>query len=144
MKYVVEIEEDEDGSFVAEVPSLPGCVSDGKTREEALANVKEAITGYLERLTAHGNPIPPPLTEHIVIVPAGLNGSETKYSVKIQEDEDGVFVVQVPELPGCISDGKTRNEALTNITEAIQLYLDDLKETGDPVPPPKSETVVEV
>jgi predicted RNase H-like HicB family nuclease len=59
MKYRVLIEQDEDGVFVAEVPSLPGCISQGRTRTEAIANVKEAITGYLESLQAHGEPIPP-------------------------------------------------------------------------------------
>jgi predicted RNase H-like HicB family nuclease len=68
MKYRVHIEPDEDGVFVATVPSLPGCLSDGRTREEALTNVKEAIAGYLESLTAHGDPVPPPITEEIVEV----------------------------------------------------------------------------
>ena len=59
MKYRVLIEQDEDGVFVAEVPSLPGCVSQGKTRQEAVENVKEAIQAYLESLAARGEPIPP-------------------------------------------------------------------------------------
>jgi antitoxin HicB len=57
MKYRVLIEQDEDGIYVAEVPSLPGCISQGKTRSEALDNIKEAITGYLESLKEHGDPI---------------------------------------------------------------------------------------
>lgn len=68
MKYRVIIEPDEDGVFVAEVPSLPGCISDGKTRSEALENIKEAIAVYLESLKAHGDPIPPSLTEEFVEV----------------------------------------------------------------------------
>jgi len=68
MKYRVLIEPDEDGVYVAEVPSLPGCVSQGATRAEALGNVKEAIAGYLESLEEHGDPIPPPVTEEIVEV----------------------------------------------------------------------------
>src|SRR5439155_9697547 len=46
MKYRVVIEPDEDGVFVAECPALPGCISQGKTRAEALANIKDAMTGY--------------------------------------------------------------------------------------------------
>ncbi len=68
MKYRVLIEPDEDGVFVAEVPSLPGCVSQGRTRAEALANVREAIAAYLESLEAHGEPVPPPITEELVEV----------------------------------------------------------------------------
>lgn len=66
MKYRVIIEQDEDGVFVAEVPSLPGCLSQGKTRGEALTNIREAITGYLESLEAHGEPVPPSIHEEIV------------------------------------------------------------------------------
>jgi predicted RNase H-like HicB family nuclease len=68
MKYRVLIEADEDGVFVAEVPSLPGCVSQGATREEALVNIKEAIAVYLESLEAHGEAVPPPITEELVEV----------------------------------------------------------------------------
>jgi len=48
MKLHVVIEKDESGYYVAEVPALPGCLSQGKTRDEALVNVKEAIEGWLE------------------------------------------------------------------------------------------------
>ncbi len=66
MKYRVIIEQDEDGVFVVEAPALPGCISQGKTREEALVNIQEAIAAYLESLKAHGEPIPPPIQEEIV------------------------------------------------------------------------------
>jgi antitoxin HicB len=59
MKYRVVIEPDEDGVFVAECPALPGCISQGKTRSEALANIKDAMTGYLASLKNHGEPVPP-------------------------------------------------------------------------------------
>ena len=68
MRYRVLIEADEDGVFVAEVPSLPGCVSQGKTRAEALSNVKEAIAAYLESLKKHNEPAPPPISEEMVEV----------------------------------------------------------------------------
>ena len=68
MRYRVLIEQDEDGVFVAEVPSLPGCISQGTTRDEALANAREAVELYLESLEAHGDPVPPPITEEIIEV----------------------------------------------------------------------------
>ena len=52
MKLHVVIEQDEAGYYVAEVPALPGCLSQGKSRDEALANVKEAIAGWLETMEA--------------------------------------------------------------------------------------------
>lgn len=58
MKYRITIEQDEDGIFVAEVPSLPGCISQGDTRFEAVANAKEAIGLYLEILKFHDEPVP--------------------------------------------------------------------------------------
>jgi len=66
MRYRVIIEQDEDGAFVAECPALPGCVSQGKTRAEALSNVKDAMVGYLESLRKHDEPIPPSITEETV------------------------------------------------------------------------------
>jgi len=48
----------EDGYFVAECPSLPGCISEGKTREEAVANIKEAIKGYIAALKEDHLPVP--------------------------------------------------------------------------------------
>lgn len=47
----------EDGYWVAECPLLPGCISQGRTKPEALANIKEAIEGWLETAEAHGQPI---------------------------------------------------------------------------------------
>jgi predicted RNase H-like HicB family nuclease len=58
MKFLVTLEPDEDGYIVAECPSLPGCLSQGRTREEALTNIREAITGYLASLRKHGEPLP--------------------------------------------------------------------------------------
>ncbi len=68
VKFRVLIEPDEDGVFVAECPLLPGCVSQGKTREEAVANIRDAIQGYLHSLEKHNEPIPGPVAEEIVEV----------------------------------------------------------------------------
>ena len=70
MRYRVLIEQDKDGVFVAEVPALPGCISEGHTRAEVVENVKEAIAAYLESLEAHDEPIPPAITEELVEVTA--------------------------------------------------------------------------
>ena len=68
MKYRVFIEQDEDGMFVAECPSLPGCISQGKTRPEALDNIQDAIKGYIESLKKHSEPVPPAIGEEIIEV----------------------------------------------------------------------------
>ncbi len=53
MRLRIVIARDEDGIFVVECPSLPGCISQGKTRTEAIKNIKDAIQGYLESLENH-------------------------------------------------------------------------------------------
>lgn len=57
MKFVTTLERDEDGVWVAECPSIPGCVSQGKTREEAVANIREAIGLCLEVRAERGLPL---------------------------------------------------------------------------------------
>lgn len=58
MKYTVILTPGEDGWIVAEIPALPGCISQGRTREEAIANIAEAAAGCLESLKEHGEPVP--------------------------------------------------------------------------------------
>lgn len=68
MKYRILIEQDEDGIFIAECPSLPGCISQGETRSQALENIREAILVYIESLEKHGEPIPLSITEELLEV----------------------------------------------------------------------------
>ncbi len=70
MKYRILLEQDEDDTFVAECPSLPGCVSQGKNRKEALVNIKDAIQGYVESLKKHNEPIPSSIDEELIEVNA--------------------------------------------------------------------------
>ena len=67
-----------------------------------------------------------------------------RFRVILEPDEDGFYVAQVPALPGCISQGKSRVEALKNIQQAIELYLESLREHNEPIPPSIDEEVVEV
>jgi predicted RNase H-like HicB family nuclease len=57
-----------------------------------------------------------------------------RYRVIIEKDEDGMLVTKVPDLPGCATEGKTRAELMKNVKEAIQAYIEALKEQGEPVP----------
>jgi antitoxin HicB len=58
MKFIITLEQDEDGYIVASCPALPGCYSQGKTDEEAISNIKEAIRGYIASMRRHGEPVP--------------------------------------------------------------------------------------
>jgi predicted RNase H-like HicB family nuclease len=73
----------------------------------------------------------------------GLNGIfRFMRQVVIYPGEDGYWVVECPSLPGCISQGKTKESAIANIREAITLYIETLKEDGLPVPDEPFETQV--
>ncbi len=69
LKLRVIVEQDEDGMFVAEVPQLPGCVSQGETRAAALQNIHEAARGFLESLRASNEPVPPGFSEDVIELP---------------------------------------------------------------------------
>ena len=62
--------------------------------------------------------------------------------VVLYPGEDGFWVVECPSLPGCVSQGKTRQEAIINIKEAIELCIAVLEEDGLPVPEERFETLV--
>ncbi|HYM11398.1 MAG TPA: type II toxin-antitoxin system HicB family antitoxin [Bryobacterales bacterium] len=66
------------------------------------------------------------------------------YTVILEWEPDGGYVAMVPVLPGCVSQGDTRDEALKNIREAIELYVEDCLAAGDPVPEEADREIVEV
>ncbi len=66
-----------------------------------------------------------------------------KYEIIIYwNEEDKVFVAEVPELPGCMAHGDTQEKALANTKEAIKLWLDTAREFGDPIPEPKGQRLM--
>jgi predicted RNase H-like HicB family nuclease len=67
-----------------------------------------------------------------------------KFTVVLEQEADGGYVVSVPALPGCVSQGDSREEALTNIREAIELYIEDCRAAGDPIPTEAGREFVEV
>jgi len=64
-----------------------------------------------------------------------------KFAITIEQDEDGIFVASCPAMPGCHSQGKTRKEAVTNVTEAIKGYIASMRKHGEPVPQADIEEV---
>ncbi|OYD17171.1 hypothetical protein CH333_01740 [candidate division WOR-3 bacterium JGI_Cruoil_03_44_89] len=69
LKYTILLEKNEDGGYTVTVPSLPGCITEGSTWEEAFTNAQEAIEGYIETLKDLKKPIP---VEVPVRIPAGV------------------------------------------------------------------------
>ncbi len=58
LTYTVELEPQKEGGYTATVPVLPGCISEGDTMETALANIKDAIEGYIKVLVKHNRKVP--------------------------------------------------------------------------------------
>ncbi|MFA4887300.1 MAG: type II toxin-antitoxin system HicB family antitoxin [Candidatus Nanoarchaeia archaeon] len=73
MKFRILIGQDEDGMVVVECPCLPWCISQGKTREEAIRNIKDAMKGYLASLKKHNEPVPLSIEEEVVEVSTEIN-----------------------------------------------------------------------
>ena len=71
-----------------------------------------------------------------------LNGAEMMRQVVVSLGEDGYWVAECPSLSGCISQGKTRQEAIANIKEAVEGYIVSLEEDRLPVPEERFETFV--
>lgn len=67
-EYEVVLTSEAEGGFSVTVPALPGCTSQGETREESLSMIRDAIGAYIESLVAHGDPIPGPVEIERVIV----------------------------------------------------------------------------
>lgn len=64
----------------------------------------------------------------------------SKYEIILYwSDEDGMFIAEVPEFPGCMADGETRMEALSNAEQIINEWIETAKEMGRPIPTPKGK-----
>ena len=137
MKYKVIIRPGEVSGYVVECPAIPGCVSQSATAEEAMANIKEAIKDCLEVLNKRAE------RDKLKHTRSGIlaKGDKTKLKVVLEKGENGFIVVHCPSLKGCWSQGKTEQEAIENIKEAIALYLEP---DSDDVKPSTNHKVLEV
>jgi antitoxin HicB len=68
------------------------------------------------------------------IITQATNGATYKFAITLKQDEDGYIVVSCPALPGCHSQGRTEQEAISNIKEAIRGYIASMKQHGEPIP----------
>jgi predicted RNase H-like HicB family nuclease len=58
------------------------------------------------------------------------------------DNKDQLFIIEVPELPGCMAHGETQEIALSNIQTAIELWIETAQEFGDPIPQPNYQSVL--
>ncbi|MBN2735190.1 MAG: type II toxin-antitoxin system HicB family antitoxin [Methanomicrobiaceae archaeon] len=72
LRYTVMMEKNEEGGYTVTVPSLPGCISEGSDWDEALANIEEAIAGYIEVAKKLGKPIPVEVSVPMSTAKAGI------------------------------------------------------------------------
>lgn len=68
---------------------------------------------------------------------------KNKYEIILYWDKtDDIYIAEVPELPGCMAHGETEEIALSNVKEAILLWIETANEEGEPVPKPKGERLI--
>ncbi len=67
-----------------------------------------------------------------------------RYTVVLEKAPESGFVAYVPALPGCVTEGETRDETMANIREATELYIEDCVESGDPIPTENGKEFVEL
>jgi predicted RNase H-like HicB family nuclease len=67
-----------------------------------------------------------------------------RYTVVLEQEPDGGYVASVPVLPGCVRQGDTRDAALADIRDAIEVYLNECRDVGDPVPTEAGREFVEI
>ena len=90
MKFAVTFERDEDGFIVASCPALPGCHSQGRTREEAIANVTEAIRGYIASMRKHGEQIPVTDIEEVEVQFSGSSPDNIRRRLRQSSAKDWI------------------------------------------------------
>ncbi len=67
-----------------------------------------------------------------------------QYTVILEQEPDGGYVAIIPALPGCVSQGDTREEVMANILEAAEVYIEDCIQAGDPVPTEAGKEYIEL
>jgi predicted RNase H-like HicB family nuclease len=90
VKYRIIIEQDEDGMYIAECPTLPGCISQGKTREEALVDIKDAVKKLLEKLAKANKPILSSISQDLTFI-YGLFIIMLDYTHRLRYGEGGEY-----------------------------------------------------
>lgn len=121
VKFNVVLEKDEDGFWVVTVPLLPGCITQGRSRSEALRLVREAIEFHLEEVGPRGGEAG--TLERARIIHQGL-----ALDAVLVHNASGHWLGEVPGLAGCYAQGSTRAEAVARLGETLQL----LEKTGGP------------
>jgi predicted RNase H-like HicB family nuclease len=67
-----------------------------------------------------------------------------RFTVVLEREEDGGFVASVPALPGCVSQGDTRDEAMRQIREAVEVYVEDCRESGESIPSESGREFIDI
>ena len=67
-----------------------------------------------------------------------------RFTVVLEREEDGGFVASVPALPGCVSQGDSRDQAMQNVREAIEVYIEDCRDSGEPIPSESGREFVDI
>lgn len=67
-----------------------------------------------------------------------------RFTVVLEREQDGGFIATVPTLPGCVSQGDTRDEAMKNVREAIEVHIEDCRASGDSIPSESGREFIDI
>jgi len=137
LSYTVTFAPQPNGSYEVSVPAMPECLIDGRTLEEARLLTKKAIEGYIEECLQEGEAIPEdlrikPVFEKVAVT---VQSKQLSYTVIFEPTEEGGYVVRVPAIQGCVTQGETLQEAREMAQDAAAGLLEVLVEEGKPFPP---------
>ena len=129
-EFYVVIGKGEDGHFIGEAPQLRECFSRGRTLDELIENMRKSIQARLvdDDLDNHAEFVGVYRTE------APVEGKNRDFFVVVEKDEDQFFVGEVTQLRSCFSQGRSLEELMENMREAICLCLDDEEFGGSSFP----------
>ena len=129
-EFYVVIGKGEDGHLIGEAPQLRECFSRGRTLDELIENMRKSIQARLvdDDLDNHAEFVGVYRTE------APVEGKNRDFFVVVEKDEDQFFVGEVTQLRSCFSQGRSLEELMENMREAICLCLDDEEFGGSSFP----------
>ena len=136
----------EDDAFIVDVPELPGCTAHGPTYADAAREIQVAMSLWVDIVEEFGMDVPKPMGKrlefsyiwHPCEKQAEL-GMSLKYSVNIYwSDEDEAFLAEVPDLPGCVADGQTYEDALAEAQVIMEEWIETAEFLGREIPEPKT------
>ena len=138
---------DEDDAFIVDVPELPGCTAYGPTYADAAREIQVAMGLWVDIVEEFGMDVPEPMGKRLEFSyiwhsdeKLSESGMSRKYEMVIYwSDEDEAFLAEVPDLPGCVADGRTYEEAVAEAQVVMDEWIESAEILGREIPEPRTQ-----